>query len=352
VKKIFVKSTNHVGDAVLVTPTLRVLRRFFPQAKITLLARPWAAGVFEANPDIDRLWVAEENKSKTHFRRIAQRMRQEQFDLGISLPNSLGAALLMTMGRVKQRVGYARDARRFLLTDPIQVTPQILQVHQVEYYLNLLRDFGDLDAHSCKLVVPVPDGANEALLRLLAEKGLAEHMATGKPLIGIAPGAAFGSAKRWLPDRFAAVSDHLAEKWDARTVIVGSKGERPIGETIAAAVKHPVTILCGDMPLRGLIALCDICRLFLCNDSGAMHVAAARETPLVAIFGSTNWITTAPYSAGAILLRKPGSCPEMPCMRRECNHARECMHAVTVEEVAVAADRQMESSQPNLTGSI
>jgi len=344
VNRIFVKSVNWVGDAVLVTPALRALRRAFPRAHITLLARPWVADVFEANPDIDRLWTAEESKSFRRFREIAARMRREAFDLGIALPNSFGSALLMAMGRVKRRVGYRRDGRGFLLTDAVAVTPEILKVHQVDYYLHLLRGICDVDAQPRELVVPAAPDADLHVRRVLRDAGVGEDNRSegGRPLVGLSPGATFGSAKRWLPERFAAVADYVAQKYAAQVVIAGSKGESAVAKDVARRAKSRVVVLCGLFPLRGVIALCDHLRLLVTNDSGNMHIAAARGVPIVAIFGSTDWVTTAPYHPRAIIVRRATPCA--PCLLRHCppelEHA--CMESVTVEDVIEAVDKQME----------
>ena len=339
-KRIFVKSVNWVGDAVLATPMLRALRRGFPEAHITLLARPWVADVFEANPDVDRLWVADETASFRRFREIAARLRKERFDLGIALPNSFGAALLMTLGRVRRRVGYRRDARGLLLTDPVPVTPEILRVHQVEYYMNLLQNLCDVGGVERELVVPVAPGARERV-----DEMLGRHDINGSVrLAAICPGATYGTAKRWIPERFAAVADHIQARWGARVAVVGSESERDIGEEVARQVKHPVAVLSGKMPLRGLIALCERLRLFVTNDSGAMHVAAARGVPLVAVFGPTDWATTAPYGPRAIIVRTDAPCEANPCLQRDCSRDHNCMKSVSVEDVIEAVDRQMEDS--------
>ncbi|MFP4380376.1 MAG: lipopolysaccharide heptosyltransferase II [Candidatus Sumerlaeia bacterium] len=344
IEKIYIKTVNWVGDAVLVTPTIRAIRQRYPDAEITLMARPWVAGVYDANPDIDRLWVAEENKSLRHYREIARRIRDEEFDLGISLPNSFGAALHMYLGKIKRRIGYKRDGRGILLTDPIPVTGQILKVHQVEYYLNLLQPLLDVEDQERKLVLPVADDARERLSERLETRGISLDD-NERPLVGLCPGAAFGTAKRWYPDRFAAVADRLVEDWNARVVIVGSKSERPIGDEIQQLAKHEIDVLSGDMPLRELAALCEKLRLFVCNDSGAMHVAAACDAPVVAVFGSTDWITTAPYHPDAIIVRRDNPCPDAPCLRRDCPYDHHiCMHVVTVEDVQEACEKQLEKS--------
>jgi len=345
VKKIFIKSVNWVGDAVMVTPAIRAVRRAFPQAQITLLARPGIAEVFEGNPDIDRLWVGDERGSFRRFREIVARMRHERFDWGLSLPNSFAAALLLYLGGVKQRVGYGRDGRGFLLTDVVKPTREILSVHEVEYYLNLLHGVCDVSQQERKLILEPPPTAEAQARRVLEESGLADAVRQGHPLVGICPGAAHGTAKRWLPERFAEVSDRLAERWGARGVVVGAPNEREVGQQVAAAAQHPITVLSGQFPLRTLIALIGHFRLFLTNDCGSMHLAAARNVPLVAVFGPTKDENTAPYHPDARIVRSAKvDCPDHPCMQRHCKREHQCMTSVSVDEVARVADEQMRSA--------
>lgn len=341
-KKIFVKSVNWVGDAVLVTPALRALRRAFPEASITLLARPSVAPVFEANPDVDRLWTADERGSLRRFRHIARRLRTERFDLGLILPNSFHSALLPAVGRVKKRVGYNRDGRRLLLTHPVEPTPEILGRHEVDYYMNLLSEYCDADAQPRELVVQPAPGTDRLVQNALEKQGLTEAEIRERPLAAICPGAAFGTAKRWLPDRYAAVADRLTEKWGARVVVVGSPAEREVAEEIARMTQHPITVLSGAMPLRASIALMDRLRVFVTNDCGAMHLAAARNVPIVAIFGPTKPENTAPYHPRAVIVRRENvGCPDHPCMTRHCTRDHVCMKGVSVEEVNREVDKQM-----------
>jgi heptosyltransferase-2 len=188
----------------------------------------------------------------------------------------------------------------------------------------------------------VAPGAEECVREVLRSYGIAGDGGGERPIVGMSPGAAFGSAKRWLPERFAAVADYVAQHYQAQVVAVGSKGERPICEEVARRAKTPVAVLSGLFPLRGVIALCGRLRLFVTNDSGNMHIAAARATPIVAIFGPTDWRITAPYHPGAIIVRSDTPCA--PCLLRECppGHDHECMRAVTVDNVIAAVDRQME----------
>ena len=341
--RILVKSVNWVGDAVMVTPFLRVLRRTFPEAHVTLLARPSVADVFEANPDVDRLWVGDERVSLRRFREIAARIRRERFDLGIALPNSSRSALLLALGRARRRLGYKRDGRGWLLTDGVEPTPEMLNVHEVEYYIHLLRRFGDVDAHPRELVVPPGKGTDRHVHEALEKHGLDAAPAEGRPLVGLCPGAAYGTAKRWLPDRFAAVADHVAERWNAQSVVVGAPSERAVGDEVARLAKCAPVVLSGTIPLRVSIALLDQLSLFITNDCGSMHLAAARGLPLVAIFGPTNPTNTAPYHRDAVILQHPDvTCVDNPCGRRDCPREHVCMTSIPVEEVARAADRLLE----------
>lgn len=341
-KKIFVKSVNWVGDAVMVTPALAALRRAFPNAHITLLARPVIAEVFEASPDIDEVWTANERASMRDFLSVVRRIRRKKFDLGIALPNSSRSALLLFLGGVKKRLGYNRDGRGLWLNHKINPTEEILAVHEVHYYLNLLRDFCDPAAQETKLVVPPAPDTPHLALDILTQKGISDQ----RPLIGLSPGAAFGTAKRWLPERFAAIADHVTEKWNAQVAIFGTPGERDVAQEIASLAKAPITIMSGEFPLRVFIAMMDHLALFVTNDSGSMHLAAARDVPIVAIFGPTKCTNTAPWHPNAIILRKDKvDCDLHPCMQRHCVHDHQCMKAVSVEDVAQETDKQMEKTE-------
>ncbi|HBF34458.1 TPA: lipopolysaccharide heptosyltransferase II [Candidatus Sumerlaeota bacterium] len=340
-QKIFIKAPNWIGDAILATPALHLLRHALPDAHITVMARPWVADVYCANLDIDRLWTEEDKKKGwRNFLAITSKIRAEKFDIGIAFPNSLGSALLMALGRVKQRVGYNRDGRGILLTDSIAADSKSLSIHMVEYYINLLSPICSTEG-TRELTVPTPPEAIETITKTLAESLPSE--AKNRPLAAFSPGATGGTAKRWLPERFAAVADHLYEKWGVHSLILGSQAERDIAEEMAHHAKHPITILAGKCTIRETIALCDRLSLFVCNDSGLMHLAAAKDVPLVAIFGPTEYVATAPYHPRAILIRQDGACPEAPCMRKHCpydHHA--CMTAVSAEMVIAAVDQQMQ----------
>ena len=155
------------------------------------------------------------------------------------------------------------------------------------------------------------------------------------PWIGVNPGAFYGSAKRWLPERFAAAADLVARRTGAGVAIVGAAAERPLGEAIAEQLRAPSRVLCGETTLGDLVGVLKHVQVLLTNDSGPMHLAAALGTPLVAVFGSTDWAETSPVSARARVVREETACA--PCLLRECPIDHRCMTRVGVDRVATAA---------------
>jgi heptosyltransferase-2 len=150
-------------------------------------------------------------------------------------------------------------------------------------------------------------------------------------LVGLAPGAAFGPAKRWLPERFGGLADRLIGALNADVLIFGSAAERPLAEKIASTMKHTPAIAAGETSLRQLLALMARCRLIVANDSGPMHLAAALGIPLVAIFGSTDERATGPLGSRVRIVKRGVECS--PCGRRECPIDFRCMRDLSVEEV-------------------
>jgi heptosyltransferase-2 len=181
------------------------------------------------------------------------------------------------------------------------------------------------------------EGPPDASLRCPGEWSARAREVLGDegPWIGVNAGAFFGSAKRWLPERFAAVADVVARRLGARVVLVGGPAERSLADAIAEAVQAPVRVLCGETTLAELVGVLSRLRLLLTNDSGPMHVAAALGVPLVAAFGSTDWRETAPFSPTARLVREETECA--PCLLRECPVDHRCMTRVGVDRVAAAA---------------
>lgn len=336
--KILIRATNWIGDAVMSLPALRAIRARYPDAHIAILARPWVADIYAREPFCDRLIPYVAARGARDFAakwRIAQSLRRENYDSVILLQNAFEAALIARLAGIPERIGYDRDARGWLLTRPIAVPKEgEIPPHERFYYLELLRRAG--------IVEQLPDSVEIRLEGAGAarEAGLAHFEAEGMtaPMIGVSPGAAYGSAKRWLPERFAEAAAEIADAIEASVAIFGSKEERELCQSVAADLTSrgvAVRNFAGETSLSQFIDLSAACRVFLSNDSGAMHIASALGVPTVAIFGATNHVTTGPTGEHARVVREAVECS--PCLLRECPIDHRCMTRVPASRVARTA---------------
>lgn len=326
-RKVLIRGVNWVGDAIMVTPALRQLRHWFAGSHITLLVRPWVAAVYENNPDIDELWIEDDSASIGAFLSVARRIRHERFDFGIALTNSFRSAALLAMGQVKHRIGFARGWRSFMLTRAVELDDDILNVHQVYYYLRLIEWLRDEKVEAPKLVLEPNDRRRAEADAILSERGIRPR----RMLIGIAPGSINSTAKRWLPERFAQLADRFQRETGAEVLLLGSEKESAVLAEVGNLCESTVHNLSGSVDLAQLIAVMERLDLFIGNDSGAMHIAAALRVPCVSIFGPTEFNTTYPFSISAKIVRSNVDCS--PCMLRTCPIDHRCMTRVSVDEV-------------------
>jgi len=331
-QKILVRSTNWVGDAVMTTPALVALRSQYPQAEIVVLANPLVAELFQFHPSVDRVMIYDKKGWHQGVRgmlRLVKEIRTEHFDAAFMLQNAIEAALIAWFARIPRRAGYTTDGRRLLLNYPVTVTAADKQLHHTDYYLGLLTQLG------------ISGGDNKLCLACSeTEQRWAGEVLQSDNVIAINPGAAYGSAKRWLPERFAAVADTLALHYDARILLTGGPGEIEIGADIAAAMKCQPLNKIGKTSVREMMSLLAHSRLLVTNDSGPMHVAAAFSTPIVAVFGPTDHTTTCPASANVKIVRKQVDCA--PCMLRQCPTDHRCMTEITAADVIIAAKQLLD----------
>lgn len=330
-----VRAANWVGDAVMTVPALRAIRDRFPRAHITLLAKPWVAPVFDYCPYIDHVMIYEASGRHKGLRgifRLSRDLREKRFDLAILFQNAFEAALLSFLAGIPNRLGYKTDGRHLMLTHGVYVSAERKQVHQVDYYLGILDGLGagDYDRH---LSLTLQDAERDRAKALLRQYGVAP----GGIVIGINPGAAFGTAKRWFPERYAQLGHRLKALDDRiHLVVFGGPGETALGDQICSRVGDRCINLAGKTNLRQAMALIDQCRLFITNDSGLMHIAAAFNVRQIAIFGSTRHTVTAPFSDRSRMIRVPVSCS--PCLKPDCPLGHhDCMKAVTVDRVYAEA---------------
>ncbi len=334
-RKILVRATNWVGDAVMSLPALRALRVRFPEAEIAILAKPWVADLYHRESFCDRM-IPYTPKTLGEKWNAGRALAKEQFDCAILLQNAFEAALVAFAARIPARIGYARDGRGLLLTQAIAVPRKgEIPPHERFYYLELLRRAGILDS------LPESDGIRLDCAAAAREAGLERFRELGLNggVIGMSPGAAYGTAKQWIPEHFAAAATRVALETGAQVAIFGSKDERELCARIAAIIAHdisaPVKNFAGETTLGQFIDLAAACRVYLTNDSGGMHIASALGVPTVAIFGATNDVTTGPTGPLARVVREPVECS--PCLKRECPIDHRCMTRVSAERVALAA---------------
>src|SRR5262245_4163839 len=224
-EKILIRGPNWVGDAVLAIPAMKAIRERFPDAEITLFVRPWVAGLFTSAAFVDRVWSHEKPSSLADWTRLTRDIRGCGFDLALLFPNSFESALMMFLGGVPQRIGYATDGRRWMLTKSI--SPREGPQRQAQYYLDLVRVVSaSADEPSIEIQATTEERANAR--KLLS----AECVEPGEPFLVLNPGAAYGSAKRWSADRFAGAADILAREFRLHVALIGSEAERSVAEEI------------------------------------------------------------------------------------------------------------------------
>ncbi len=343
IRRLLVRGPNWIGDAVMSEPALAALRELFPTAEITLLVKPAIAELLRGHPALQRILVYEDpgrHVGITGKWTLAGTLRRLRFDLAILFQNAFEAALLTFLAGIPRRYGYATDGRRFLLSDPIAVPERMKIGHQVQYYLDMLRPLGsERPAGSPQLFLSHEE--EQAMDQRLAEAGVDES----DLLVGLNPGSTYGSAKRWLPERFAETADRLSQEQGmqsgrrVRLVIVGARGEEALGRAIADRMQVKPIQLSGRTTMRELMAVIKRCDLFLTNDTGPMHLAASFGVPVVALFGPTDSRTTSPFGSGHTIVRHPVECA--PCLLRECPIDHRCMTRISVDEVYGAAVKQL-----------
>ena len=324
---VLVIGPNWIGDAVMSTPALANLRRGLPKAEIDLLVPRSVGSLFEAHPHVDRVLIRDDRQAWPARLTQVLALRRRRYGAAVLLPNSFRSALYAWLMGAPIRVGHATDGRRWLLTHPVPAVKAGEPRHQVGAYLRLVGALG------LPVVDRLPRLAATVKAEMTAERlWRARGLGQGAPVIGICPGAAFGPAKRWRPERFAALADRLIADGGWRVVFFGSAQEITLVERIRTSMAHEAVSLAGQDALDSFVALATRCAVMIANDSGAMHIASAAGTPVVALFGPTDPRRTAPMSAHATVLRRDLPCS--PCFRPTCPYAdHPCMRLIGVDDV-------------------
>jgi len=310
--RLLVRSSNWLGDAIMSVPAVRAMKHGRPDLHLSVLCQAKLVDVWKIIPEVDEVLSI---KPRQGVFSVAKMLRG-RFDAGVILPNSMRSALEMRLSGISRRVGYDRQGRRFLLDqiikDPKKVGPP---EHQNHHYLLLAQIIG-------------------ADMRFATFPVLSRHKPSAPLRLGLCPGAEYGPAKRWLPERFAAAAQAVAQRRHCEWFIFGTASDHALAEQIATQIGPGAKNLAGKTTLAELIDALAQCSVLLTNDTGTMHLAALLGVPTISIFGSTEPILTGPMGAGHRVIRHQVECS--PCFLRECPIDFRCMNAVPVDEVVEA----------------
>jgi heptosyltransferase-2 len=334
--KILIRATNWVGDAIMALPALRAVRSRFPEAEITILARPYVAAIYENQQVCDNMMLVDDKSD------MVGQLRGQKFDTALLLQNAFEAAWIAWRAGIPERIGYARDGRSLLLTKALPVPKSgEIPLHEQYYYLELLRRAGWLDVlpQESFIKLKLPEEDRQRTAKFILSAGARPDALR----IAIGAGASYGSAKCWPPDRFADLANRLHAQADADVILFGTRAEAPVSSAIAAGMHHPPVDLTGKTSVADLPALLSQCHLFIGNDSGAMHVAAAVGLPVVAVFGPTDPFGTAPVTPRCSIVQEKPYCS--PCFLRRCPTDHRCMTRVAADAVEAAARHWISSME-------
>jgi lipopolysaccharide heptosyltransferase II len=319
--RLLIRAPNWLGDAVMALPALAAIRAALPGTHIAVAAIGSVAPIFYETTAASPNQVLTISDRSSEVKAIGE----EAFDAVLLLPNSFRSAWNARRAAIRERWGFATSFRGFLLTRRVAVPRR--RLHQSAYYLALVRGLGFDAAESIPRMTVRPETAARAS-ELLAKSGVAPSAT----LVGFAPGAAYGHAKRWPPARVAEVVTRVSRERGAVSVLVGAHADRDAGREIESSLPVGVSVvnLIGRTDLRQLAGVLARCSAFVSNDSGAMHLAAAVGVPVTAIFGPTDERVTAPLGDHDVILREVFC---RPCMLRDCPIDHRCMKRITSDEV-------------------
>jgi heptosyltransferase II len=335
-QNIIVRMPNWLGDAVMATPVIADIRCRWPSATLTAMCQGGVASLLQGNPHLNEIFSfsrPNEFLYREEKRDLIARLKQGKYDLGILLTNSFSSAWWFWRAGVKRRIGFAADFRKFLLSQALPLPPAINQEHLVITYKRLLEPLG-IPISTTPPALYVTENEKTAARQILRE----HYIPDDASIVGINPGAAYGSAKCWLPERFREVIARLATRPNTYVICFGDLVGANLVHSICQGMPKNVIDLAAATSLRELIALIRECTVFLTNDSGPMHIAAALKTPLVALFGSTSEIKTGPYRHGEVI-HEHVACS--PCFRRTCPIDFRCMTRITSDAVYIALTRYL-----------
>jgi len=352
IHRILIRANNWIGDVVMISPAVRAIREHFTHARIAILARGWVIDALKGNPYYDDLIPYDRegaHRGVAGRLRLIHRLRHERFDLAILFQKAFEAAAFAALAGIPARVGYPTDLRRGLLTHPVDLPPPDL--HHIDVFQRIATFLG------CPIRDPLPFFHLDEEDRRKAIDFLAGR--SGPFLVALHPGAS-KPQRGWHADRFARLGTRLADRFGARVLLVGGPADGPLLDSIRAGLPAGAVVnMDRGLPIRELAAVLERCRLFIGNDSGPMHVAAALGVPTIGLFGPGSPHRTAPRGPRSRVACLWKGYPCSPCRQKffqECpaspNDKPFCLEEIGVDEVEEAACRLMESIDGSRAGDI
>lgn len=343
-KNIVVKMPNWLGDAVMATPVLKDLMTKFPDAKITAFCQANIAPLLFNNPYLAEVigykkpsgWIPKSWIQRINHYGVIEPLQLGNYDLGILMTNSFSSAWWFWRGHVENRIGFADAYRSFLLTEAVEFPENIEKQHLIQTYKMLLEPLG-ITPSSTMPELFLSDEDRQFANDFKALNGIGKE----DIIVGINPGAAYGTAKCWLPERFREVTEKLLQLPNVFILFFGDQSGAPVVHTITEGMPARVINMAGKTTLRELMALIGSCTVFLTNDSGPMHIASALNVPNLALFGSTNPEKTGPYLRGKVLY-KGQDLKCSPCYKRVCPIDFPCMTRITSQDVFEKLKKMLE----------
>ncbi len=324
--RILIRSSNWLGDAVMSSLAVRAIKQGRPDARVTILTRDKLADFWRAIPEVDEVIGVPEDAGVF---KVAWRIRG-RFDVAVLFPNSARSALEVWLGGIRRRVGYLGHNREWMLNQIIlEPKKELRPRHHAARYLRMAEKMGAPSIPLSIATAPCPSGPIR---------------------IGVCPGAEYGGAKRWYPQRFRRMMQKVSAEIDCTWVIVGVNRDAPIADEILSGFNGKVENLVGRTSLKELIAEVQGMHTLVTNDTGTMHLAASIGTPVVALFGSTEPLLTRPLGPDHTIIRHQVECS--PCFQRECPLDFRCMNAITVDEVAAAVLAQVKRRRETLPATV
>jgi heptosyltransferase II len=339
-QNIIVRMPNWIGDLIMALPILEDLKKYYPNANLTAMCKSPLCELLKKDPHIDELFCF--HKAQNFFQRrkenknLIGKLKAGEYDLAVLLTNSFSSAWWFYQAHIPYRLGYESHFRSFLLNIKIPFSKEKNLQHQVITYKQLLSPLG-ISISSTKPTLYIDKDEKKEALTLLQQRGYVK----GHKLIAIHPGATYGSAKCWLPERFEEVAKRLLNEKNTFLVFLGDYSSANLIKNICLNLNDHAINLAGATTIRQLAALIGECHLLLTNDSGPMHIAAALDIPVVALFGSTDPIKTGPFGQEEGIIGKKVLCS--PCYKRVCPKDFRCMKEISSEEVFQAVQKRIKN---------